>query len=92
MAMLSRSLSSSCALAVAASLRSGVIASAEPVHCPEQLQVEQRAVDVPGGMQTCDGAKRHLWVNVQFSDGPPAQQVWLAPDSTAHRGKTFTNR
>ena len=68
------------------------MAHAEPVYCPKQLQVEQRAVDVPAGLQVFDSVARHQWVNVQFSDGPPAEQVWLAPDSTARSGKTFTNR
>jgi hypothetical protein len=61
------------------------------VRCPEQIQVEQRAVDLPPGLQAFESAARHDWVSVQFSDGSPEEQAWLAPDSTRHGGKSFTN-
>jgi hypothetical protein len=70
---------------------SGAAARAAPVHCPELLKVEQRAVDLPAGLQAFDSAERHVWVNVQFSDGSPDEQAWLAPDSTRTSGKSFTN-
>jgi hypothetical protein len=64
---------------------------AAPVHCPEQIKVEQRAVDLPVGLRGFDSSVRHLWVNVQFSDGSPDEQAWLAPDSTRSSGKSFIN-
>jgi hypothetical protein len=66
-------------------------ARASPVHCPEQLNVDQRAVDVPTGLQAFDTESRHHWVNVQFSDGSPVEQAWLAPDSTRRQAKSFIN-
>ena len=60
-----------------------------PIHFPEQLNVEQRAVDVPTGLQAFDAESRHHWVNVQFSDGSPVQQAWLAPESTRKGAKSF---
>jgi hypothetical protein len=55
------------------------------------LSVEQRAVNPPAGFQPFDPPGAHHWDNVAFSDGPPEQNAWLAPDSTQHHGKSFTN-
>jgi hypothetical protein len=78
---------------VIASVSLGLAATAwaAPVHCPEQLQVEQHAVGLPAGLHAFDSTDRHLWVNVQFSDGPPSEQAWLARDSTRTTGKSFAN-
>jgi len=59
--------------------------------CPAQLSVEQRAVDPPAGFQLFDPSPSHQWDNASFSDGPPEQLAWLAPDTTQRRGKSFTN-
>jgi hypothetical protein len=64
--------------------------SAEPL-CPARLSVEQRAVDPPPGFRPFDPSSTHAWDSVAFSDGPPEQLAWLAPDTTQHRGKSFTN-
>lgn len=66
-------------------------AAAAPQHCPETLSVEQRAVNLPTGLQAFDSETRHVWVNAQFSDGPPNEQAWLAPESSRTSGKTLTN-
>ena len=89
--MPSRLLRKSSALALATSLYFGASSQAAPVHCPEQLNVDQRAVDLPTGLSAFDSANRHLWANVQFSDGAPDQQAWLAPDHTRPTGKSFTS-
>ena len=67
------------------------IAWAAPVRCPAELKVEQTARDLPAHMAAFETEARHVWVNAQFSDGPPADQAWLAPDSTRKHGKSFTN-
>jgi hypothetical protein len=69
----------------------GATAFAEPLYCPRQIKVEQHAVDLPEGLAAFDSATHHVWVNVQFSDGSPDEQAWLAPDSTRSSGKSFTN-
>ena len=66
-------------------------AVAAPVQCPPTLAVTQTATAVPPGMQALDAEPNHAWTNVQFSDGPPKEQAWLAPDSSKPSGKTFTN-
>ena len=66
-------------------------ALAAPVQCPPTLAVTQTASAVPQGMQAFDAEPNHVWTNVQFSDGPPKEQAWLAPDSSKPSGKTFTN-
>jgi hypothetical protein len=66
-------------------------ASAAPMHCPGQITVEQRAIQLPADLQAFDSEARHVWVNAQFSDGPPSEQAWLAPDSTHENGKSVTN-
>lgn len=66
-------------------------AGAAPVQCPPTLAVTQTAAAVPQGMVALDAAPKHAWTNVQFYDGPPNEQAWLAPDSTKKSGKTFTN-
>ncbi len=94
MTTLSRSSTKSARLAVCLLLAiatcSGAAWSAEPL-CPTHLSVEQRAVDPPAGFQPFDPAVTHPWDTVAFSDGPPDQMAWLAPDTTQHRGKSFTN-
>jgi hypothetical protein len=92
--MRSRSSNRQRALAFAASLAMATPASlgqAAPVHCPETLKLEQHAVDLPPGLRAFDSGGRHVWVNAQFSDGPPDEQAWLAPSDTQRRGKGFTN-
>ena len=69
----------------------GGSAAAAPRHCPDTLSVEQRAVNLPTGLQAFDSETRHVWVNAQFSDGPPNEQAWLAPESSRTSGKTLTN-
>ena len=64
---------------------------AAPVHCPEQLKIDQKAVDLPPNMRSFDSETRHVWVNAQFSDGVPDEQAWLAPDTTHKNRKSFTN-
>ena len=71
--------------AVVALFGPAAAARAAPVHCPEQLN------DVPTGLQAFDTESRHHWVNVQFSDGSPVEQAWLAPDSTRKQAKSFRN-
>jgi hypothetical protein len=92
--MLSRSSTRIARLAVclvpAIAACSGAAWSAEPL-CPAHLSVEQRAVDPPAGFQPFDPTVTHPWDTVAFSDGPPDQMAWLAPDTTQHRGKSFTN-
>jgi hypothetical protein len=65
---------------------------AAPVQCPPELLIFQRVVDPPAGTRAFDRAPKHPWDNVSFSDGPPEEQAWLAPDSTQHNGKTIINR
>jgi hypothetical protein len=66
-------------------------AQAAPVHCPEQLSVDQHAVHLPSGLQAFDIASQHHWVNVQFSGRSPVEQVWLAPENTRRDWKLFVN-
>jgi hypothetical protein len=62
-----------------------------PPLCPERITVEQRAVDPPGGFRPLDREPSHPWTNAEFSDGPPEEMAWLAPDSTRRRGAATTN-
>jgi hypothetical protein len=64
---------------------------AAPMHCPDQIKVEQRAVQLPAGVQAFDREPQHNWTNAEFSDGPPNEQAWLAPDDTKKSGASFTN-
>ncbi len=64
---------------------------AAPVSCPAALTVQQTAPNPPVGMKMVDIAPGHPWTNAQFSDGPPEQEVWLAPDSSQRRGKETVN-
>ena len=64
--------------------------AADPL-CPPQIAVEQRVPDPPTGFQAADRDKSHPWVNAEFSDGPPEETAWLAPDTTQRRGKAMTN-
>jgi hypothetical protein len=64
---------------------------AAPVSCPAALTVQQTAPNPPAGMKILDIARDHPWTNAQFSDGPPEQQAWLAPDSTRRRGQETVN-
>ncbi len=66
-------------------------ARAAPVQCPGELLIFQRVVDPPAGTRAFDRAPKHPWDNAEFSEGPPEEQAWLAPDSTKREGKTFTN-
>ncbi len=66
-------------------------ALAAPIQCPPTLTVTETATAVPQGMQAFDAEPKHAWTNAQFSDGPPKDQAWLAPDSSKPSGKTFTN-
>jgi hypothetical protein len=66
-------------------------AMAAPVQCPPTLSVTQTAGTLPAGMQALDAEPKHNWTGVQFSDGHPKDQGWLAPDSSKPSGKTFTN-
>src|ERR1700693_834698 len=91
MAMRFLSSNKSFCLALAALFAPAASGQAAPVHCPDQINVEQRAVDLPTGLQAFDAPGRHVWVNVQFSDGSPDEQAWLAPDSTRKSGKSFIN-
>lgn len=63
----------------------------EPVRCPAQLTVHQTAPNAPAGMRILDIAPDHAWTNVQFSDGPPDHEAWLAPDSSQRHGKEMVN-
>jgi hypothetical protein len=91
MAMRSLSLSRRIGLIIAVSTAAAVPAWAAPQHCPDALQVEQHAVAVPGSFQTFDAEAGHRWVSAQFSDGPPNEQAWLAPDTTRKNGSSFIN-
>lgn len=75
---------------VALVLLAGTV-NAAPQRCPATLEVEQHAIGVPAGAQAFDAEPRHPWTNVQFSDGPPNEQAWLAPDATRKAGKSFVN-
>lgn len=66
-------------------------AFAAPVVCPAELAVTQTASGLPAGMQALDATPKHSWTGVQFSEGTPKEEVWLAPDSSKPSGKTFTN-
>jgi hypothetical protein len=90
-ARLFRSLSNRLGTALIVMVGLSVTATAAPLHCAEQLRVEQTAVDLPAGLQAFDSAVRHVWVNVLFSDGSPVQQAWLAPTRTHYSRKSFTN-
>jgi hypothetical protein len=59
--------------------------------CPDRLTVEQRAIDPPSGFRPLDREPTHAWTNAEFSDGPPEDMAWLAPDGTRRRGSTVTN-
>jgi hypothetical protein len=67
-------------------------ARAAPAQCPAELLIFQRAVDPPAGTRVFDRAPKHPWDNAEFSDGPPEEQAWLAPDSSRHDSRTLTNR
>jgi hypothetical protein len=74
---------------------------AAPVSCPAALTVQQTAPSPPVEMKPADMkpvrmkmvdiAPDHPWTNVQFSDGPPEQEAWLAPDNAQRRGKETVN-
>lgn len=66
-------------------------AGAAAPQCPPELLIFQRAMDPPAGTRVFDRAPKHPWENVEFSDGPPEEGAWLAPDSTRHVGKGFVN-
>ena len=53
--------------------------------------MEQRAANAPDGFRPFDREPSHRWTNAQFSDGPPEEMAWLAPDSTQRRGTAATN-
>jgi hypothetical protein len=64
---------------------------AATVQCPPELLIFQRVVDPPAGTRAFDRAPKHPWDNAEFSDGPPEEQAWLAPDGTRRDGKTVIN-
>jgi hypothetical protein len=66
-------------------------AGAAAPQCPPKLLIFQRAMDPPAGTRVFDRAPQHPWANVEFSEGPPEEGGWLAPDSTRHAGKEFVN-
>jgi hypothetical protein len=76
-------------LILAVGIAAAASARAAPQRCPEGLQVEQRAVNVPSSFQVFEAEARHKWVSAQFSDGPPSEQAWLAPDSSRKSGASF---
>jgi len=80
-------------LALAAALTIGATAAARaaPQHCPARIEVRQTATDVPAGYQPFDSEPQHQWTNAQFSEGPPSEQAWLAPDTTGRQGKALVN-
>lgn len=78
-------------LALTVSVCFGGSARAAPLHCPPTLKVEQRVTEVPVGLSAFDSESRHGWTNAQFSDGPPDERAWLAPDRTVRNGRSFTN-
>ena len=61
------------------------------IVCPAQIEVEQHATHLPATMKALDRERNHRWTSVEFSDGPPEEQAWLAPDETHTSGATFTN-
>jgi hypothetical protein len=70
---------------------SGHAVRAAPPLCPERLTVEQRTINPPSGFRPLDREATHAWTNAEFSDGPPEDMAWLAPDNTRRRGATVTN-
>jgi len=79
------------AVVTALAISAATIAHAAPEACPAQIEVEQAARQVPADYQAFDSEQQHSWVNAQFSEGPPNEQAWLAPDSTARKGKSIVN-
>ena len=71
----------------------GTIPEAKAVEplCPPQIAVEQRVPEPPAGFKAVDRDKSHPWANAEFSDGPPEEAAWLAPDNTQRRGTMMTN-
>ncbi len=61
------------------------------MQCPAEIGVAQHVADVPQAMRAFDSEPHHRWINAQFSDGPPDQMAWLAPDATHKVKDGFTN-
>ncbi|MFL5254143.1 MAG: STY0301 family protein [Rhodopila sp.] len=76
---------------VALALTAAAPAHAQAPLCPPRITVEQRVTDPPAGFQSFDAAETHHWIGVQFSDGPPVELAWLAPDSSRRKGATVIN-
>jgi hypothetical protein len=86
-------------LSVAVMVPSGVAMAADPApQCPKTLTVVASAAAVPTGFQpytytngrpptVAGSVARPLPLrSIMFSDGPPSEEAWLAPDKT---GKAF---
>jgi hypothetical protein len=72
----------------------------EAPHCPATLEVIETPAAVPPGFRAyqdrnppaeAKGAPTtHGLSTIMFSDGPPEQQGWLAPDNSTKAGNDWT--
>ena len=74
------------AIIAACSFGTGIAHAVDVPSCPPNLRVAQHAVDSPADWTVVDDQSAHPFVNVRFSEGEPAKQVFLAPS----RGKGAT--
>lgn len=56
------------------------VMAADVDSCPSELPVSQKILNAPGGWDEINTSDLHPYVGVSFSQGPPTDQVILAPD------------